>query len=75
MINILYVRGWAFEAGEQFYYQADHQGSLRKIPDSVGTIVNAYDYDSYGRIEASVEGIANPFTDTGRELDAESGLY
>jgi RHS repeat-associated protein len=41
----------------------------------VGTIVNSYDYDSYGRIEASVEGIANPFTYTGREFDAESGLY
>ena len=64
-----------FEAGEQFYYQADHRGSLRKITDSTGLVANSYDYDSYGNIEASFEGIANPFTYTGREFDAESGLY
>ena len=40
-----------------------------------GLVVDSYDYDSYGNIEASFEGIANPFTYTGRELDAESGLY
>ena len=65
----------AFEAGEQFYYQADHQGSLRKVTDAAGQLVNSYDYDAYGNIEASVEGIVNPFTYTGREFDAESGLY
>ena len=65
----------AFEAGEQFFYQADHLGSVRNITDAVGIAVNAYDYDSYGRVEAIVEGIANPFTFTGREVDAESGLY
>ncbi len=61
--------------GQSFYYHADHQGSIRKITDSAGLVVNSYDYDSYGNIEASFEGIANPFTYTGRELDAESGLY
>jgi RHS repeat-associated protein len=38
-------------------------------------VVSSYDYDSYGNIESSFEGIANPFTYTGREFDAESGLY
>ncbi len=61
--------------GQSFYYQADHQGSIRKITDSAGLVVNSYDYDSYGNIEASFEGIANPFTYTAREFDAESGLY
>ncbi len=63
-----------FEAGEQFYYQADHKGSLRKVTDNAGLVVNSYDYDSYGNIEASFEGIPNAFTYTGREFDAESGL-
>jgi len=61
--------------GQEFFYHADHQGSVRKITDSAGLVVNSYDYDSYGNVEASFEGIANPFTYTGRELDAESGLY
>ena len=43
--------------------------------DAAGFVVNSYEYDSYGRIEASIEGIANPFTYTGREQDPESGLY
>ncbi len=29
--------------------------------DAAGLVVNSHDYDSYGSIEASVEGIANPF--------------
>ena len=61
--------------GQSFFYQADHRGSVRKITNSSGLVVNSYDYDAYGNIEASVEGIANPFTYTGRERDAESGLY
>jgi RHS repeat-associated protein len=64
-----------FEAGELFYYQADHQGSVRALTDSAGLAANSYDYDAYGNIEASVEAISNPYTYTGRELDAEAGLY
>jgi YD repeat-containing protein len=51
-----------FEAGEQFYYQADHQGSVRALTDSAGLAANSYDYDAYGNIEASSESIAQPFT-------------
>ena len=61
--------------GQSFFYQADHQGSVTQITDAAGFVVNFYEYDSYGRIEASIEGIANPFTYTGREQDPESGLY
>ncbi len=61
--------------GQEFFYNADHQGSVRKITDVAGLVVNSYGYDSYGRIEASTEAIANPFTYTAREIDAESGLY
>ncbi len=62
-------------AGQSFFYHADHRGSVRLITDAAGFVVNSYEYDSYGNIESSIEGIANPFTFTGREFDAESGLY
>ncbi len=61
--------------GQSFFYQADHQGSVTQITDAAGLVVNSYEYDSYGRIELSIEGIANPFTYTGREQDPESGLF
>ncbi len=48
---------------------------MTQITDAAGFVVNSYEYDSYGNIESSIEGIANPFTYTGREFDAESGLY
>ena len=58
-----------------FYYHADHQGSIRNLTDSSGAIVNAYDYDAYGRMMTTSVSVPNPFTYTGRERDAESGLY
>ncbi len=61
--------------GQSYFYQADHQGSVVQITDAAGFVVNSYEYDSYGNIESAVEGIPNPFTYTGREFDAESGLY
>ncbi len=61
--------------GQSFFYQADHEGSVTQVTDAAGFVVNSYEYDAYGRIESSIEGIANPFTYTGREQDPESGLY
>ena len=58
-----------------FYYQADHQGSIRNLTDSSGVVANGYVYDSYGRTLTISESIVQPFTYTGRERDAESGLY
>ena len=61
--------------GEAYFYHADHLGSIRKLTDSSGVVANSYDYDSYGKLESIIEGVANPFTYTGRERDLESGLY
>jgi RHS repeat-associated protein len=61
--------------GSLAYYQTDHLGSVRQLTNVAGTVVNSYDYDSYGRIESAVEGVAQPFRFTGREFDAESGNY
>ena len=51
------------------------QGSVRRITDDAGLVVNEYEYDSYGNAESAIEGVLDPFSYTGRELDAESGLY
>lgn len=60
---------------QSFFYHADHRGSVRRITDGSGFVVNAYSYDAYGNIESAVEGIPNDFTFTGRERDSETGLY
>ena len=61
--------------GQSFFYHADHQGSIRLVTDAAGVVVNEYDYDAYGNFDIFIEGVVNPFTYTGREFDAESGLY
>ena len=61
--------------GLSFFYQADHQGSVRLVTDAAGFVVNGYEYDSYGNFEVVTEGVPNPYTYTGREQDPESGLY
>jgi RHS repeat-associated protein len=64
-----------FEATEAFFYHADGLGSVTELTDSAGVVVQAYVYDSYGQIVQQVGTLANPFTYTAREFDAESGLY
>ena len=58
-----------------YTYHADHLGSIRYLTDSSGTIVNAYDYDSYGRPMFGTTSFDQPFAYTGREWDATTGLY
>ena len=61
--------------GQSYFFHADRQGSILRVTDAAGAVVNEYEYDSYGNFETRIEGVANPFTYTGREFDAESGLY
>ena len=60
---------------QAYTYHADHLGSIRFITDSVGEIVNTYDYDSYGRPGFTLEFIDQPFRYTGREFDQATELY
>ena len=57
------------------YYQADGLGSVTSLSDSKGNLVSTYEYDSFGNPLASTGSISNPFRYTGREFDAETGLY
>ena len=64
-----------FDASERFAYHTDGLGSVTELTDVNGGITRAYVYDSFGRIVEESGTIENPFTYTGREFDAESGLY
>ena len=61
--------------GSDFFYHADHQGSIRQVTNAAGTVVNEYEYDSYGRFLSRVETVPQPYGYTGREQDEESDLY
>ena len=60
---------------QAYTYHADHLGSIRFVTDSVGNIVNAYEYDSYGRPGFELEQVSQPFRYTGREWDQATELY
>jgi len=57
------------------YYEADALGSISSLSNSSGTPANTYAYDSFGNLTASTGTLSNYFQYTGREFDAEIGLY
>jgi RHS repeat-associated protein len=61
-------------AGAEFYYHQDALGSVVALSNASGFLVETYAYGPYGETgEASA--VSNPFRYTGREFDAETGLY
>ncbi|MEQ6204731.1 collagen-binding domain-containing protein [Sulfitobacter sp. HNIBRBA2951] len=55
---------------------ADRQGSVLWIAEPAGrAVVAAYEYDGFGAITQTQGTLAQPYGYTGREFDAESGLY
>jgi RHS repeat-associated protein len=62
-------------SGATSYYQADALGSVTSLSSAAGSIANSYTYDSFGKLTASSGSLTNPFQYTGREFDAETGLY
>src|SRR6185369_12923656 len=53
-------------------------GSVIGLTDGSGTLVVGYRYDPWGNllaVDGSNPNLENPFRFTGREWDAESGLY
>ncbi len=62
-------------SGQSYFYQTDFLGSVRKLTNAAGTVVNSYDYDAFGNFEVRSETVANPYTYTAREFDPESGLH
>lgn len=69
--------------GTSYYYHKDAQGNITEVTDSLGGVVERYEYDIYGTvIRFNGSGtpipttlIGNYYLYTGRYYDAESGLY
>ncbi|MWC31407.1 RHS repeat protein, partial [Paenibacillus sp. MMS18-CY102] len=56
------------------YYMYNGHGDVIAIRDSSGVVLNAYDYDIWGKIITQTEQMSNPFQYTGEIYDDESGL-
>ncbi len=62
-------------SGTTSYYQQDGLGSVTSLSSTAGALGNnTYTYDSYGNTTTSAS-VVNPFRYTGREFDAETGIY
>jgi RHS repeat-associated protein len=59
-------------AGDTHYFVADHLGSTRALTDASGNVVETQQYDSFGQSAGSA---LTRYGYTGRERDAETGLY
>jgi len=73
-----------YGADTTFYAHQDDQGSVVFITDDAGDVVEHYEYDPFGRptiydgegtTPLAESKIGNRFLFTGREWDAEAGLY
>ncbi|WP_337175134.1 RHS repeat-associated core domain-containing protein [Paludisphaera sp.] len=63
-------------AGTTAWYLADKLGSVRDVVDTSGAVINHIVYDSFGKVVSETSpanGDRHKFT--GREYDAETGLY
>jgi len=59
-----------------YYYHADGLGSITALTNANGSIVQRYEYDSFGNQTITTNGgIKQPFTFTAREYDTETGMY
>ena len=63
------------KGGSTFFYHQDGLGSVTDLTDATGATAKSYSYDAYGNILESPGTLEQPYTYTGRELDAESSLY
>jgi RHS repeat-associated protein len=61
--------------GTTSFYEADGLGSITSLSNAAGAIANNYTYDSFGNLVTTSGSIVNNFRYTGREWDAETGLY
>jgi RHS repeat-associated protein len=63
------------KAGSTFFYHQDGLGTVTDLTDSAGGTAKSYSYDAYGNLVDQTGTVEQPYTYTGRELDAETGLY
>jgi RHS repeat-associated protein len=79
--SVLYVDGPGIDqhlatqerGGATRYFTSDHLGSIAAVTDGTGAVVLARAYDPWGNLSSGAS--ASGYAFTGREWDAESGLY
>ncbi len=57
-------------ASGNFFYHADHQGSILVVSDANGAVLAAYEYGPFGQTIETLANIDNVYRYTGREYDA-----
>ena len=62
-------------SGALSFYQADGLGSITSLTDTTGAVVGGYNTDAFGNSVTTSGNLVNPYRYTGREWDAETGLY
>ncbi len=60
--------------GQKYYYHFDGLGSVVALSNNSGQVVERYSYDVFGEPNRT-SSVGNPYLFTGREYDAETGLY
>jgi RHS repeat-associated protein len=58
-----------------YYYLQNFQGSVTGLTDASGSVAATYSSDAFGVPTSPTPPVTNPFTYTGRDYDAKSGLY
>lgn len=71
--NELIYRKNTIDVRDAFYYYNGH-GDVVRIRDNNGSLVNLYDYDTWGNVITQSGTFVNPFKYTGEVQDDESGL-
>jgi len=62
--------------GQTSWMLTDHLGTVRDLVNNSGSVVNHFTYDSLGQVLNSTPGgVDTRYKYTGREFDAETGLY
>ena len=59
----------------KYYYLYDGLGSVTEVIDANQNVMNIYRYTPFGDALIREETVYNPYQYTGRQYDAESGLY
>ena len=61
--------------GATYFYGQDGLGSTTALFTTSGAIAASYSYGAFGNLISGESSVVNPYRYTGRELDAETGLY
>jgi RHS repeat-associated protein len=61
--------------GNVYSYVLNQVGDVVALVDESGAVVNTYSYDSWGKLDAINESVANPIRFRGEYFDSETGFY